>query len=296
MLPPARVLPSAPLAPLTSPIVGGVPTRGLPTAIAPIRPGIAPTTSLPALTSPSVGTQLGTSNGLGVVRPGQLVPGGVTGTPNFGTPSAPNFGTPTGVVPSTTIPTRPGGIVTPGVTTGVVGTGVGVVQPTVQQSQGTFLDRILGGSQVQVSPNGIGVGQQAAYGQPGYGYAQPGMPMRGTPGMTTMPPGYGLSTPNGTCLPQSNGLVGLFDTTIGAGLKHLFGVRDYCWGPGVGGTVMPGVGQDGRYMVPQTGLAPGGVRPMPSVAAPGMVGSPALSPGVQLTRPMPSIGNPRAFQ
>jgi hypothetical protein len=205
----------------------------------------------------------------------------------------PTIGTPTGVMPNTTIPTRPGGVIAPGVTTGVVAPGVGTVQPTIQQNQGTFLDRVLGGSQMQVSPNGVSIGQQAGYPQQGYPYGQPGMPMRGTPGMTTLPPGYGLSTPNGTCLPQSNGLVGLFDSTIGAGLKHLFGVRDTCWGPSV-----PGLGQPGsRYGVPPNGqIMPGGMRPMPSVAAPGLTASPGLSPGVQLTRPMPSIGNPRAFQ
>ncbi|MEZ0314696.1 MAG: hypothetical protein ACAI38_23245 [Myxococcota bacterium] len=237
------------------------------------------------------GTNLGVSNGLGVTRPGVLLPGGTPAVP--GVPTSP-------VVPG--MPVRPGGV-SPGVIApGVVAPGVvapGVMAPGVPQDQGSFLDRILGqGQQLQVGgPQGPQMGPQMPMGPqaPGaYPYQQGVIPPRGLPpGPGGVPPG--MMGPNGSCRPYNNGLIGFFDNTVGAVVKRVMGIRDTCWGPSGQTMVPPGQVAPGRYTVPQgTGIPPGGMRPMPQVTAPPMVPGAGVPPGVQLTRPMP-VG-PRAFQ
>ncbi len=303
---PGRVMPTVPRPNLGGVPVGGMPIRGVPTpggispgGLTPIRPGGVPALAGP--TVPSVGTNLGVSNNLGVTRPGVLLPGGTPATP--GLPTSP-------VSPVTPgLPTRPGvgPGVSPGVSPGVVAPGVvapGVMAPGMPQDQGGFLDRILGqGQQIQVGgPQAPGYAQGVPMGAQvpgGYPYQQGVIPPRGLPpGPGGVAPG--LMTPNGTCRPYNNGLIGFFDNTIGAAVKRMMGIRDNCWGPAGQTTLPPGQVGPGRYTVPQgAGIPPGAMLPapqvtMPQMTAPPMVPGAAVPPGVQLTRPMP-VG-PRAFQ
>jgi hypothetical protein len=222
---PQRVQPS-----IQAPTGGRLGVQSRP--IAPVtRPGATGGAVVPG------GQSLGSSNGMQIVRPGIVNPGTVGGAVVGGgaivggaiqrpvAPVAPQYQQPQYQQPgflstlSPTITTGPEGT-TLGVQ-GVLPNGMTVGGAVTRTPDGQVVGAVNGqGPAGYMAPQGAG-GYSPGYGG-GYGGGYRG-PTTGTNGQQNYTPLTGLN--GGTCLPASNGLFGVFENTIGAGVRRIFGMR-----------------------------------------------------------------------
>lgn len=250
------------------------------------------------ITTPGVGggTQLGSSNGMTVVRPGIVNPGTV-GVPsgNTGGPiSRPGGAIARPVVPSVPVygpqQSQPSfwNSVVPTLSAGPEGITVG--------AQGVLPNGMTVGGAVTRTPDGQIVGAVNGQGPAGYvvpqgagGYSQQYPGYNGqigqVPGVNNVPLSSTTSfSAGGTCLPASNGIFGFFENTIGAGVRKLMGNDGRQLGCGIATNPNAGAGwtQGTPRGVPSTGYN----SQLPNRSGGVPIGSPG---GIVTGRPSPSV-------